>query len=380
MHEALQALVRRSLISSLAAFALTFGAVLLLAPFARRFGLVDRPGGRKMHAVATPAIGGAAVLLGSLPLAIATFDLTWNLLGLAAGGAIVIALGILDDLYDVRWYWRLLGQTSAALLMTSVGDVRVEQLGPLFGHESVPLGPLAVPFTVVATIGLMNALNMVDGIDGLAGSVTAAALAMFTAAAVYSGNVRLSHGLVLLLGAIAAFLAFNLRTPWRARASIFLGNAGSEFLGLVLAWCCFRLTQNPDHPVTPVLAPFLLAPPIIDCLVLAVRRIRNKRSPFAADRNHLHHLLLDAGWSSTAAVLGIVALSFGLGLSAALALLAHLSPIWLVIAFGALTVGYYLASAKRARCVAFLRAAGRFTGACAPAEPQRGPSSETARP
>jgi UDP-GlcNAc:undecaprenyl-phosphate GlcNAc-1-phosphate transferase len=366
MHSALEALFHRSVMSALIAFALTLGVVMLLSPLARRLGWVDRPGGRKTHAVATPVIGGLAMLLGSIPLAIATFQMTPGLLGLMAGGAIVIAAGVWDDLKDLRWYWRLAAQALAALVMVYVGGVRVEMIGPLFGAHVESLGFLSVPFTVVATIGIMNALNMADGIDGLAGTLTAAALLMLTAAAVYSGNERLAHGLVLLLGALLAFLVFNMRSPWMPKASIFLGNAGSEFLGLVIAWCCFRLTQNADHPVTPALAPFLIAPPVIDCLVLMVRRMRNGRSPFAADRNHFHHLLLDAGWTTTMAVLLIGATSLTLGLGAALALKAHVQPIYLIVTFVALTLGYYAVSAQRTDCVAFFRRLGLTLGAVRP--------------
>jgi UDP-GlcNAc:undecaprenyl-phosphate GlcNAc-1-phosphate transferase len=224
------------------------------------------------------------------------------------------------------------------------------------------LGLLSIPFTVLATIGLMNALNMIDGVDGLAGGVTGAAILMLVAAAVYSGNARLAHGLIILLGALAAFLLFNMRSPWRARASVFLGNAGSEFLGLVIAWCCIRLTQNHDHPVTPALAPFLLAPPVIDCLTVMVRRMRNGRSPFSADRNHMHHIMLDAGFSTTAAVALIVAFSFVMGLGGALAMLAHVRPIWLVAAFAGITLVYYAVTAKRERCVKVLRSVRQLLG------------------
>jgi UDP-GlcNAc:undecaprenyl-phosphate/decaprenyl-phosphate GlcNAc-1-phosphate transferase len=372
MHNALEELFQRSVMSAMAAFALTLGVVMLLSPLAHRWGWVDRPGGRKKHAAATPVVGGLAILLGSIPLAMATFQLTQNIVGLMVAGAIVIAAGVWDDVKDLRWYWRLSAQSLAALTVVYLGGVRVEMIGPLFGGEVESLGFLSAPFTVVATVGIMNALNMADGIDGLAGSLTSATLLMLTVAAVYSGNERLAHGLVLLLGALLAFLAFNLRTPWMPKASIFLGNAGSEFLGLIVAWSCFRLTQNAAHPVTPALAPFLVAPPVIDCLVLMVRRLRNGRSPFAADRNHFHHILLDAGWTTTSAVILIAAISLTMGFGAALALKAHVAPIWLVIAFALITVWYYAVSARRARCVAFLQTLGANLGALQVMGPSEG--------
>jgi len=102
-----------------------------------------------------------------------------------------------------------------------------------------------------------------------------------------------------VLGALAGFLWFNLRRPGQAKARVFLGDAGSGFIGFLLAFVIFRLTQNPGHPVSPVLGPYLLVPPIIDGLVVIVHRVRRGVSPFAAGRDHAHHLLLEAGFSVT---------------------------------------------------------------------------------
>jgi UDP-GlcNAc:undecaprenyl-phosphate GlcNAc-1-phosphate transferase len=166
---------------------------------------------------------------------------------------------------------------------------------------------------------------------------------------------------------VAGFLAFNLRTPWRKRASVFLGNSGSAYLGLVIAWASFRLTQNPVYPVTPVLAPFLIAPPVIDCLTLIARRIAYRRSPFAADRTHVHHLMLEGGFTPTGVVLTLSALSFSLGLGAALALLADVPIPLFLVAFIAAIGGWYALSAKHERAVAVFAALHRLaTGGRAP--------------
>jgi UDP-GlcNAc:undecaprenyl-phosphate GlcNAc-1-phosphate transferase len=139
----------------------------------------------------------------------------------------------------------------------------------------------------------------------------------------------------VITGAVVAYLAFNLRLPWRKRARIFLGNSGSAYLGLIIAWAVFRLTQNPVYPVTPILAPFLIAPPLIDCLVLIVRRLLHKRSPFHADRTHAHHLMLDGGFSVTGVVITLCVLSLSLGLGVALALRADVpQPVLLAVFAG----------------------------------------------
>ena len=360
MHQAWMHLYSGSLGPAFAAFVLTLLTLYVIIPLAEQFGLVDRPGGRKTHAAPTPAVGGAAILLGSLPFALTTFQLTPDLLALAVAAVIVVGAGVWDDIRELRWYVRLCAQCAAGLALVYVGGVRVETIGSLFGASPVDLGVLSAPFTVLATVGVMNAVNMADGVDGLAGSLAAVALTMLTAAAIYSGNDRLGHGLLLLLSALLAFLALNLRTPWRPKARVFLGNAGSEFLGLVIAWAAFRLTQNADHPVPAALAPFFIALPVMDCLVLMVRRLRTGASPFAADRTHMHHYLMDAGWSATGTVILMCATSVMIGLAAAFALQAGAPALWLVIVFLVLTVAYYIVSARRDRCLRLFRGLRRL--------------------
>ncbi|MCI1710748.1 MAG: undecaprenyl/decaprenyl-phosphate alpha-N-acetylglucosaminyl 1-phosphate transferase [Chiayiivirga sp.] len=330
----------------------------ILEPLAHRLGLLDRPGGRKDHAHPTPIVGGLAMAIGIMVPVVWLGEYPRAYLGFMLGAAMLIVVGLIDDVRDVRWWWRLLAQAGAALVMIYVGGVRVEYLGELLGTRSFDLGIWSVPFTVFATVGIINAFNMCDGVDGLAGALAVTALGMYCAAAVYSGNTFMVDRLAPVIAAVGVFLAFNLRHPWRQRARVFMGNAGSAFLGYLIAWVCFRLTQEPNHPVTPVLAPWLIAPPIIDCLVVTMRRLHQRRSPFAAGRDHLHHLLLDAGYTPTGIALGLSAVSCMLGLGAALTLRYDLLPhaeTALVLLFVAITIGYFAFSAKPGRVVAFFR-------------------------
>lgn len=328
----------------------------VLEPLAYRLGLLDHPGGRKDHAHPTPIIGGLAMALGIMAPVIWVGEYPRSYLGFMLGGAMLVLIGLVDDVRDVAWWVRLLAQCAAALVMVYVGGVQVEYLGQVFGASAFDLGLWSVPFTVLATVGVINAFNMCDGVDGLAGSLAVAALTMYCAAAIYSGNTFMVDRLAPVIAAVSVFLIFNMRHPWRSRARVFMGNAGSAFLGYLIAWACFRLTQNQLHPVTPVLAPWLVAPPIIDCLVLIVRRLKEGRSPFAAGRDHMHHLLLDAGYSPTQVALGLAALSFALGMGAALMLRSNLIPdTYLVLAFVALTLAYYWFSRDRERAVAIFR-------------------------
>jgi len=336
-----------------ASFGLTWVLIRTLLPLAPALGLLDHPGGRKDHGASTPQVGGLAMAVGVTVPALLLVDHLTVLPAFVLAAAILVVVGMLDDRYDIRWYWRIGAQACAALVMVYVGGVQVEQIGPLFGRGPMALGSLSVPFTVFATVGVINAVNMADGIDGLAGTLVAAAVLMLGAAALYSGNSHMLPLIVLSLGAILAFLLFNLRRPDMPRARTFMGNAGSAFLGFLIAWFCFRLTQNPSHPVSPVLAPFLIVFPVIDCLVLLVRRISHGRSPFSADRGHLHHKMLDAGFSHSQLVVTLLGFSLIIGGAAALILRWDLPHPWFIVGFLALFAIHYWITDREARSRAF---------------------------
>jgi UDP-GlcNAc:undecaprenyl-phosphate GlcNAc-1-phosphate transferase len=345
MYEAWLQLTRGGLLLAGAPFLATALFVFLLKPVARSFGLVDRPGPRKTHAEPTPLVGGAAITFGALATAVFVLPMTRDVVALGAASLLMLVVGTIDDRYDINWRTRIIAQAVAALVLYTWGGVRVEWIGGALGFPSHTLGVLSLPFTILATVGITNAINWADGVDGLAGSLCLAAFVMLIAAAIYAGNAPLADDLLLMAGCVMGFLAYNLRTPWRPRASVFLGD-GAEILGLWIAWASFRLTQTPGHPVTPVLAPFLIAPPVIDCLVLIVRRLRARRSPFFADRNHLHHLLLDAGLSSTTVVVVLTGVTLAIGFAAANARRIHVpEPVFPVIYLAA-AAAYFLVSRR----------------------------------
>jgi UDP-GlcNAc:undecaprenyl-phosphate GlcNAc-1-phosphate transferase len=346
-------LLTELLISVVLAATATWLLTRALLPAAPALGLIDHPAGRKNHVQPTPVVGGVAFILGVLALAWLLIEDRSLLPAFTLSALILLLMGVLDDLYDLRWFWRLGAQAAAALVMVYVGGVHVEQIGPLLGLKPMSLGALSVPFTVFATVGLINAVNMADGIDGLAGALVLAALLMLGCAAAYSGNYAMLPLLALAFGGLLAFMWFNLRRPGQARARTFMGNAGSAFLGFVIAWFSFRLTQNAGHPVSPVLAPFLILFPVLDCLVLIVRRLHMGRSPFSADRGHIHHLMLDSGFSHTQVVLTLTGFSLAFGLIAALVLKWDLPHPYFVVAFLSLFAFHYWITARSARAHAF---------------------------
>ena len=336
-------------------FALCAVLLPLALPLARRFGLVDHPGGRKDHGCVMPVVGGLViyfvVVAGFLVFEEIDSLRTWAFIG---GAGLLVLVGQLDDYFDLRWTWRIGAQALAALLMALLGGVMATNLHDVFGFAGANIGLFAVPFTVFIVVGVINALNMADGVDGLAGSLSVVALGLFACFGLYSGNVLVVERILAVAAAVVGFLVWNARFPWQPRARVFLDNGGSMLLGFTIAYASVRLSQSPDHPVSPVLGPWALSLPLIDCVALMLRRWRQGRSPFAADRHHMHHMLLDAGFRASAVVAIIAGGSLLLGLAAAVAMKLGVYRPLLVLAFFVLLGAWYAFSVDYDRAVARL--------------------------
>lgn len=339
---------------TVAIFVIVVALVNPLRLIASRVGLLDQPGGRHCHEKATPAVGGWAMLLALAAAYVLLVRPSAEMTGIGLAGVIVVIAGSIDDVHRLSWRWVLGAQVLAAVVLFKVGGVKVWHLGGVFGVPDLTLWHGSSLMTIIATVGIINAFNMIDGVDGLAGSVGLVAAAMLAAVAAYAGNTMLARGLAFVCAALAGFLVYNLRTPWNARASIFLGSAGSQLLGFLIAVGAFRLTQNGHHPVGPQLAPFLVAPALIDCLALMFRRLRAGESPFKGDRNHFHHLMLDADFTATAVVIVLTGATVAIGALALLAMSVHVPPVSFTLAFAGLWVVYFLATRRRERSVAAL--------------------------
>lgn len=315
-------------------------ALAVLIGQAARIGLIDHPVGRKDHTHPVPVVGGIGILLGLLVGFWVSGVLTMPVTGLLTAGVLLVGIGAIDDLRDIHWAPRILAQVFASLLLVVVGDVVLTRLGLPDAAVDLQLGFVALPFTIFAVVGLINAVNMVDGLDGLAGSLSLCSLLMMLTLASYSGNAQVHQDLLICIGSVCAFLLFNVRFRGRIRALTFLGNGGSALLGLMLAWAAIRLTHEGSSPMTPALAPWLISVPILDCLGLIAKRVHSGRSPFAGDRTHLHHLLLDRGLSVNHVILACIGLQLGLaGTGTALALAG--TPDWaLIVAFIVVLAAY----------------------------------------
>ncbi len=291
------------------AFLGTALAIPALVRFAPTLGLVDVASGRKIHDGEVPLIGGIAMGLVFLCmyLGVALAEATQVRFGLGMGIAIVLIGGVLDDLHELRSLAKFGFQIAAALALVYVDGTVLLHLGQLLSERTFTLGAWSVPLTVFAVVGVMNALNMADGIDGLAGALALLAFVAFGLLALLAGEVAVVVVCCLGAGVASGFLCFNLRTPARSSAAVFMGDTGSHFLGLLLAWCAIRLHNAEPPAFNAVTAGWILGVILGDTLCVMIRRAVRGKSPFSGDREHLHHLLLAAGLTISQTV-GVIAL------------------------------------------------------------------------
>jgi len=268
-----------------------------------RIGLVDEPGGRKPHQGSVPLVGGVAMFCG-FALAAATLDIGLTAYrSFFAAAAILVVVGILDDMLELSSRARFGAQILAAALMAYWGGVVLHDLGALGpGGNAVVLPSWEIVLTIFATVGVINALNMSDGVDGLAGGLSLIALLAMAYLADSAGLASERTLLLLLVVVVAGFLAFNFRLPWRRRARVFMGDAGSMFLGFAITWFAIALSQGEHRAMPPVAALWLLMIPLFDTVWLIVWRFAQGRSPTSSDAGHLHHVLQMTGMGAATSV------------------------------------------------------------------------------
>jgi UDP-GlcNAc:undecaprenyl-phosphate GlcNAc-1-phosphate transferase len=305
--------------STVLAFALAAIATPLVGSLARRFGMLDMPGGRRRHPRPIPRPGGLAIAV-AFGTAIFVFWLIDRLAGhpflipeevrssrftLTAIAALLgMAIGLVDDLLELRARWQFLGQVLVAAVIVLAG-IRIDFVNDPFSDRLIQFSfPVAVGFTMLWIVGMNNALNFIDGLDGLAAGVAAIAALTLGGLALLP---QVSEPFVAwmgfsLAGAIAGFLLFNFHP-----ARLFLGTTGVVFLGTMLAVLSIFGTAK------VAAALLVLGVPIIDTFYVLVRRILSGQPPFAPDRGHFHHRLLDVGLTHQQAVLLIYAMTAALG-------------------------------------------------------------------
>lgn len=289
-------------------FSLAFSYLIIrtLIPIAPKLGLIDIPGSRKKHNGNIPLVGGLGIYISVFLCTMLFTELQIQLLSIIALGGILTIIGTLDDKLGLSPRLRLVIQFFAGFLLAYSAGIELKSLGDLFGLGIIELGILSIPLTAVGVAALANAYNMTDGIDGLAASLGIVAF-VFMLLAEYN-NLYPSERLVLsfYICSLAIYLIFNFAIKPFTPSKVFMGDAGSMFIGFSIAAFAIYLTQSERFDLKPANVIWFVVVPLYDMIATMIRRIRKGQSPFYPDRTHLHHLLMHLGLNSKQALSAII--------------------------------------------------------------------------
>ncbi len=328
-----------SLITSAAA---AFLATPLVKKMAYRVGAIDIPkDNRRMHKTPIPRLGGLAIAMGFLLTVLLYVKIEQQLRGILLGAVIIVVLGVLDDCLSLRAPVKFVVQILAACIVVGHGCAIRFVTNPVLSSDAMylDLGNWSIPLTILWIVAITNAVNFIDGLDGLAAGVSAISAASLLVIALLVAESGIALMVAALLGACLGFLPYNFNP-----AKIFMGDTGSTFLGFILA-CISIQGMFKLYAVISFAVPFLiLGIPIFDICFAIIRRLAKRQNPMKADRGHIHHRLIDMGFSQKQAVAITYMLAGMLGLAAVLLTTSGegkaLLLIGAIIVVGALGLGF----------------------------------------
>ena len=294
------------------AFFMSLASTPAVKILACKVGAIDIPDGkRRVHKSPIPRMGGLAIFFGFMVAVLAFVDIDSQTRGILIGALLIVAIGILDDIKQLKASVKLLIQIVAASIVVYHG-VKIAAISvPSFIVDGgiLPLKWLSIPITVLWIVGVTNAVNLIDGLDGLAVGISSIATFSLFFIAILAGEPTVALISAALAGSCLGFLPYNFNP-----AKIFMGDTGSTFLGFILSVICIQGLFK-GYAIISFIIPFLiLGLPIFDTSVAIIRRIHDKRPIMGADRGHLHHKLIDMGFSQkqTVAILYVIAMLLGL--------------------------------------------------------------------
>lgn len=318
---------------------------------AKRIGLVDKPNFRKRHQGLIPLVGGISVYAGiCFTFGITNYYIPHAALYLLCAGALVL-IGALDDRFDISVKFRASVQALVAIVMMVVGKLYLSSLGYIFGSWEMVLGPFGYLLTLFAVWAAINAFNMVDGIDGLLGGLSCVSFAAIGFILWFDGQSSLALWCFAMIAAILPYILLNLGVLGR-RYKVFMGDAGSTLIGFTVIWILLETTQGKTHPISPVTALWIIAIPLMDMVAIMYRRLRKGMSPFSPDRQHIHHLIMRAGFTSRQAFVLITLAAALLATIGVVTEYLRLVPEWVMLALFLLAFFLYGYCIKRAWKVA----------------------------
>ena len=267
----------------------------LMIKIAPTIGMIDRPDPRKVHVVPIPRVGGVGIVLGALIPVLLFVPVDQTLLSFIFGAVILLAFGVWDDVAELGHYVKFIGQFCAVALVVYWGDVYVTQF-PFMGLEPIP-DAIGKPFTVLAMVGVINAINHSDGLDGLAGGESLLSLGCLAYLSYIAGGLTNAMIACAAIGGVFGFLRYNSHP-----AGVFMGDGGSQYLGFALAFLTVELTQTVNSALSPALPLLILGLPVIDILAVLAQRIYLGMHWFRASKNHIHHRVMELGFGHYGAV------------------------------------------------------------------------------
>jgi len=280
--------------AALVALLVTAVFTVALQPVARKIGLVDHPGGRKIHSGIVPIIGGGAMFIGmfvGLSLAHVPLHL---LLSVFLASSLLVVIGVLDDRLGTPVMLRIAMQIAVVLIMVYGAGLPLHDIGDPFGTGMISMGPVTLVITIAVALTIINAYNLIDGLDGLAGSL--ALVALFAISVVGGYGAPSTAIAMTCAAAVGGFIVFNFPTTRNRPLRVFMGDAGSTLLGFTIVWVTIGISQGPDRLISPVFCLWFASIPIYDTLTCFVRRSLNGKSPFTSGHDHFHHTLRRGGF------------------------------------------------------------------------------------
>lgn len=286
---------------------------------ARRVGLVDKPYGRKHHQGHIPLVGGVSIYFSLWLLFILQPDWLPGFPVYMLCVTLLLVTGVLDDRFNFPVLPRMALQAAVAVIMIWHG-LYMESFGNIIPNYVIALGAGGYILTVLAVIGSINAFNMVDGIDGLLGALAGVVFLSIAVVFYFAGNPQLALWCIALLAACIPYILLNLGIPWGRKFKVFMGDAGSMVIGFTVIWLLMISSQGRFAVIHPVTALWLIALPLLDMTRVMISRLQQGCSPFHPDREHLHHIVMRAGFSGIATLLILTMIQI---LSATTGLILH---------------------------------------------------------
>lgn len=339
---------------------------------AYKIGAVDVPkDNRRMHKKPMPLLGGLSIFLGFTISGLIFCNVTPSLVAAWFGGLLIISIGILDDKYALNAWIKLLGQIAAASIAVGLGGVQIDHIN-LFG-KYIHFGALAIPITIFWIVGMTNAINLIDGLDGLACGVSAISSTSLLIVTLMHADLEVAMLTAILTGACIGFLPFNMNP-----AKIFMGDTGALFLGYMLSVLSIVGVFKTTAVVSFLIPVIIFGYPLFDTVFAFARRILQGRSPFSADRGHLHHRIIDMGFNVRQSVSILYCICSILGILAIM-LSEQRTAASLIILVVALIIGlfnYALIKNKNTRTLTGLQETTEFDRIVLPTENKESPKKE----